>query len=237
MVTATIADANGQVLSTLFAEPKNAGAQTFTFTAAPGIFSGTYTIQLAALTPTGATASARVPLTIDDTVDAFALPAPLFSSSAHGSATLSFTLTRGPVNAELQVLRGADVVATPSSGALQAGPQTLTWNGTRDDGTAAPDGIYVLSLSITDEFTTFTKTATVTLDSTPPKVTALSYRSMRFRVAEPSVVTLVVGSSRYTKSLKQAKTISFWLKHRPRAYRLIAADAAGNVTVVRYRAA
>jgi hypothetical protein len=234
-VTATLADANGHVLSTLFAEPKNGGAQTFTFTPAAGLLAGTYTIQLAALTPAGATASASIPFTIDDTLDAFTSSAPLFSASTHGSATLSFTLTRGPVNAELRVLRGADVLATPSSGVLQAGPQALTWNGTRDDGTVAPDGVYVLSLSVTDEVTTFTKTVTVTLDSTPPKVTVLSYRSMRFRVAEPSVLTLVVGSSRYTRTLEQAKTISFWLEHRPRAYRLIASDAAGNVTVVRYR--
>jgi hypothetical protein len=29
--------------------------------------------------------------------------------------------------------------------------------------------------------------------------------------------------------------VSFWLAQKPRAYRLIAADAAGNTSVVRYR--
>ena len=232
-VTATFVDANGQVLSTLFAEPKAAGAQTFTFTAPTGLVAGPYTIQLAATTTTGQTASASVPFTIDDTLDAFTSSTTRFSAATHAAASLSFTLTRGPV--ELQVLSGTDVVATPSSGALEAGPQTLTWDGTLDDGTTAPDGTYVLSLSVTDEFTTFTKTATVTLDSTPPAITVLSYRTMRFRISEPAVLTLVVGTRRYTRTLKQPRTVSFWLKQKPRAYQLIASDAAGNVSVVRYR--
>jgi hypothetical protein len=94
----------------------------------------------------------------------------------------------------------------------------------------------VLSLSVTDEFTTFAKTVTVTLDSTPPAITVLSYRTMRFRVSEPATLTLVVGTRRFTHTLKQPNTVSFWLKQQPRAYQLIASDAAGNVSAVRYRA-
>ncbi|HEY8703435.1 MAG TPA: FlgD immunoglobulin-like domain containing protein, partial [Gaiellaceae bacterium] len=235
-VTATFVDAGGQVLSTLFTEPMAAGAQTFTFTAAAGLLAGPYTIQLAATTTTGTTASASVPFTIDDTLDAFTASTTSFSTAAHGAVSLSFTLTRGAASVELQVLRGTDVVATPSSGVLEAGPQILTWDGTLDDGTTAPDGTYVLSLSVTDELTTFAATATVTLDSTPPAITVLSYPTMRFRISEPAVLTLVVGTRRYTRTLKQPKTVSFWLKQKPRAYQLIASDAAGNVSVVRYRA-
>jgi flagellar hook assembly protein FlgD len=235
-VTATLLDANGQALSTLFAEAKPAGAQTFTFTPAAGTPPGAYTIQLAATTTAGKTVSANVPFTIDDTLDAFVSSTALFSTALHGAASLSFTLTRPAAPVELQILRGTDVVATLSSSALEAGPQTLTWNGTLDDGTTAPDGTYTLSLSVTDQFTTFIKTAPLTLDSTPPAIKVLSYPTMRFRVSEPAVLTLVVGTSRYTRALKQARTVSFWLKQKPRAYQLIATDAAGNVTVVRYRA-
>ncbi|MGZ8715641.1 MAG: N-acetylmuramoyl-L-alanine amidase [Gaiellaceae bacterium] len=235
-VTATFADVNGQVLSTLFTEPKAAGAQTFTFTAAAGLLAGPYTIQLAATTTTGTTASASVPFTIDGTLDAFTSSTALFSAAAHGVASVSFTLTRLPVSFGYQVIRGPNVVANPPTGALGVGPQTLTWDGTLDDGSTAPDGTYTLSFAITDEFTTFTKTATVTLDSTPPAITVLSYRTMRFRISEPAVLTLVVGTRRYTRTLKQAKTVSFWLKQKPRAYRLIASDTAGNMSAVRYRA-
>jgi len=235
-VTATFVDVNGQVLSTLFTEPKAAGAQTFTFTAPNGLPAGPYAIQLAATTTAGTTVSASVPFTIDDTLVAFTSSTASFSAATHGAVALSFTLTRGAVSVELQVLRGSVVVATPSSGVFEAGPQTLTWDGTLDDGTTAPDGTYVLSLSVTDEFTTFAKTVTVTLDSTPPAITVLSYRTMRFRVSEPAALTLVVGTRRFTRTLKQPNTVSFWLKQKPRAYELTASDAAGNVSVVRYRA-
>jgi hypothetical protein len=115
------------------------------------------------------------------------------------------------------------------------GPQTLTWDGTVADGVTAPDGAYTLSLSITDQFTTFTRTTAVTLDSTAPAIKVLSYRTLRFRVSEPALLTLVVGTRRYTRTLKQPKAVSFWLKVKPRAYRVIATDAAGNSSVVRYR--
>jgi flagellar hook assembly protein FlgD len=233
-VAAAFVDANGQVLSPLFSEAKAAGAQSFTFTPAAGVPFGQYSVQLTATTTTGRTASAAVPFAIDDTLAAFAPSAAAFSSSKPGGVSLMFTLTR-PVTAELQVLRGATVVATPLGGPLAAGLQTLTWDGTVADGATAPDGTYVLSLAVTDPFTTFTKTATVTVDSTAPAIKVLSYRLMRFRVSEPAVLTLVVGARRYTRALKQPKTVSFWLAEKPRAYRLIAADAAGNTSVVRYR--
>jgi hypothetical protein len=127
------------------------------------------------------------------------------------------------------VLRGSQVIATPTIPAPAVGPQTLTWDG------AAPDGTYTLALTIVDDATTFTRTFTVTLDRTPPKVTPLSYRNLRFRVSEPATLTLVVGARRFTRVLHTAGTTQFWLKTKPFAYRLVVADVAGNRTVVRYR--
>jgi hypothetical protein len=134
------------------------------------------------------------------------------------------------------VKQGETVLATQPSLTLEAGPQTLSWNGTLDDGARAPDGLYTLALSVATPFSTFTRTADVTLDSTAPKVTALSYKNMRFRVSEPVTLTLSVGTMRFSRTLKKAATTQFWLRAKPRAYRLVATDAAGNVTVLRYRA-
>ncbi len=235
-VTATLVDSGGQMLSTFFSEPKPAGAQTFTFTAQTGLPNGAYTIRLAAVTPSGNTASASVPLTVDDTLDAFVVRPTAFSAAKAGTVSLTFTLVRGPVSAQLQVLQGTTAVATPVVASLDAGAQTLSWNGTLPDGTIAPDGSYTLALTITDPYTTFTRTASVTLDSVAPVISVLSYKTMRFRLSEPVTLTLVVGAKRYSRTLKSAATTSFWLKRRPRAYRLIATDAAGNVSSVSYRA-
>jgi flagellar hook assembly protein FlgD len=234
-VTATLADANGQVVSTLFSAPKPAGAQSFTFTATPGLLSGPYTIQLAAAAANGKTATATVPFTVDDTLDAFKSSPAVFSAAKQAAAAITFTLTRGPVTVQLQVKQGDTIVATPPPATLEAGPQTLTWNGSLDDGSRAPDGVYTLALSVTTPFSTFTRTADVTLDSTPPTITALSYKNMRFTVSEPVTLTLIVGAARFTRTLNRATRTQFWLKIRPRTYRLIATDAAGNSTVLRYR--
>jgi uncharacterized protein with LGFP repeats len=235
-VTATLSDPNGAVLSTLFTTAKPAGAQSFTFAATPGLPPGTYSIQLAATTAAGKTATAAVTLVVDDTLDGFVSTPSVFSAAKGATVALTFTLSRMPVSAQFTVLRGSDVVASPPNTIVSTGPQSLTWDGSLDDGTTAPDGDYTLSLAVTDQYTTFTRTATVTLDSTPPKITVLSYRTMKFRLSEPVTLTLVVGTSRYSRTLKKATTTTFWLKRKPRAYQLIATDAAGNVSTVRYRA-
>jgi flagellar hook assembly protein FlgD len=234
-VTATLVNGQGQTVSTLFSELKAAGPQTFTFTSTAGLPSGAYTIQLVAAGG-GKTASATVPFTLDDTLDAFADAPAVFSAAKGASTSVTFALTRGPVTVQLQVKQGDTVVASQPEETLQAGSQTLTWNGTLDDGSRAPDGAYTLAVSVVTPYSTFTRTADVTLDSTPPKVTALSYKNMRFRVAEPATLTLLVGTSRFTRTLKKPATTQFWLKLKPSAYRLVATDAAGNSTVVRYRA-
>ncbi len=234
-VTASLVDPSGAVLSTLFAEAKPAGAQTFTYMATTALLPGTYTIQLVA-SATARTAIATVPLVVDDTLDAFASAPPVFSASKGGSVALAFTLTRLPLSLQFTVSRGSEVVANPPAGIVATGPQSLSWNGLLDDGTTAPDGDYTLSLAITDQYTSFVRTAAVMLDSTPPAIMVLSYPLLRFRLSEPATLTLVVGTSRYSRTLRQATTTTFWLKRKPRAYRLIATDAAGNRSVVRYRA-
>ena len=159
----------------------------------------------------------------------------MFSAAKGASVALTFALTRLPVSTQFTVLRGTDVVANPPNGIAGTGPQSLSWNGLLADGTRAPDGDYTLSLAITDQYTSFVRTAAVTLDSTPPVITVVSYPALKFRLSEPATLTLVVGTNRYSRTLTQATTTTFWLKQQPRAYQLIATDAAGNVSVVRYR--
>jgi hypothetical protein len=223
-ITATLVAANGQILAVLLTAPKPAGAQTLAFTPPPGLPSGQYSIAIAAIA--GAkTATASVPLTIDDILTGFSSMGP----------TLSYTFTRAPVAATFQVLRDAVVVAVPTAPPIAAGPQTLTWDGTLSDGSRAPDGTYTLALIVTDEVTTFTRTASLTLDRTAPRITAVSYKNLRFSISEPATLTLVVGAQRYTRTLRKATTTQFWLRTKPAAYRLIATDAAGNTSSVRYR--
>jgi hypothetical protein len=223
-VVVTLVSPSGAPVATLLTAQKPAGSQRLAVTPPPGLPNGVYAVAISA-TAAGKTTTVTVPLVFDDILSGFL---------ATGSS-LGFTLARPPASLAFQVLRGTQVVATPTVQPPVAGQQTLTWDGTLDDGSTAPDGMYTLALTITDDVTTFTRTATLRLDTTAPKITVLSYRNLRFRVSEASRLTLVVGTRRYTRVLKGAATTEFWLKTKPASYRLTATDAAGNTSVVRYR--
>ena len=223
-ITAALVAPSGQTLAVLLTAPKPAGVQTLAFTPPPGLQSGLYSIIVAAIAGTKS-ASATIPLTIDDILTGFSATGP----------TLSYTFTRAPITAVFQVLQGDAVVATPVMPPAAVGPQTLTWDGTLADGSRARDGAYTLALTVSDEVGTFTRTAGLTLDRTAPRIFVFSYKNLRFSISEPATLTLVVGTQRYTRILKKAKTTQFWLRTKPAAYRLIATDAAGNSAVVRYR--
>jgi hypothetical protein len=223
-VTLNLVGPTGTVLSNLLTAPKPAGAQSLAFTPLQGLANGAYTVALSAVSGTK-TVTASIPLVIDDVLTGWTSSGP----------SLSFTLTRLPLSLSFQVLRGKQVVATPAAPLPAVGPQTLTWDGLAADGARAPDGVYTLALTISDDVATFTRSSDVTFDRTPPVVTPLSYRNLRFRVSEAATLTLVVGTQRFTRALHKPATTQFWLKKKPAAYRLLVTDLAGNRTVVRYR--
>jgi uncharacterized protein with LGFP repeats len=227
-VVATLVAPGGQVVSTLLTAEKSAGAQTLAFIPPPGLPNGQYAVVVTA-TVGPKIATATVLLVVDDILTGFT------SSVSRGIATVGFTLARAPLQLVFEVLRGTQVVAAPPLTPLLVGPQLLTWDATLADGTHAPDGPYTLALGVTDEVGTFTRTASMTLDTTAPRITVLSYRNLRFRVSEPATLTLVVGTHQFTRTLKKPAATQFWLKTKPASYTLTATDAAGNTSSVRYR--
>ena len=224
-VTATLVGPSGETLAPLLVAQKPAGAQTVAFTPPPGLERGRYSVSLTA-TAGAATATATVPITIDDILTGF-------SSSG---TSLSFVLTRAPAALSFEVRRGATVAAEPAVVPGATGDTTtLTWDKLLASGARAPDGVYTLAAVVTDDIGTFTRTATVTLDTVPPHVRVLSYRAMRFAVSEASTLRLRVGRKTYTRVLARPATTQFWLKSKPSRYTLTAVDAAGNAVTVRYR--
>ena len=223
-VTINLVSPAGAVVSTLLTAQKPRGSQTFAFTPQPGLPNGVYAIAISA-TAGSTTATAIAQVTVDDILSGLVTTGP----------SMSFTLTRLPITLTFEVRRGARVVVAPALPPLVVGPQNVTWDGRLADGSRAPDGTYTLALTIADDAVTFTRTAPVTLDTTAPKITVLSFRDLRFRLSEPARLTLVVGTKRYTRVLTKATTTQFWLKTKPSAYSLTATDAAGNTATVRYR--
>jgi hypothetical protein len=215
-VTATLLDPNGQTLSTLLTTQKAAGAQTLVFTPPPGLLNGRYTISITASSGTR-TVTASVPFTVDDILVAL--------TATPTSAT--FTLTRNPIAVTLEVRRGTSVVAAPAVSAV-AGEQTLALPPLKD-------GSYDVVLEVTDDAGVLSRSTPLVVDTTPPRVTVLSYKNMRFRVGEAATLTLSASGRTFTRIVKKPATTQFWLKPKPARYVLTAKDAAGNVTTVRFR--
>jgi hypothetical protein len=211
-VTIALVDGSGQTLATLLTAQKPAGAQTFTFVPPSGFYNGAYSIAVTASSG-NKTVTATAPFTMDDILgDVTVTPA---------GATLTFT--RAPSLVTLEIGNGAAPAVAPV-----AGTQTVTWP-------KLPDGAYTARLTVTDDVGTFTRDFPLVVDTTPPRVTVLSYANLRFRISEPARLTLVAGTQRYTRVVPKAATTQFWLKSRPARYTLLATDASGNTTTIRYR--
>ena len=220
-VAASLVDSAGQVVASLPTVQEPAGSWTFSYVPPPGTADGAYTIALTATATATATAGTRAvtasaPVVVDDILSGLAVTA----------TNATFTLTRPAQLVTAQVALGAQVVATPAVLAA-GGPQVIGWQ--------LPDGAYTLTLTVTDDVGTFSRTTPFVVDTTPPQVTVLSYVNLRFGVNEAATLTLVVGVNRYTRTVTQPGTTQFWLKVKPSAYTLLATDPSGNTTTIAYR--
>jgi hypothetical protein len=215
-LTASVVGPTGQVIAPLPTAQRPAGASTLTYVPPPGTPNGAYAIALTA-TAGARAVTATVPFVVDDVLTGLRV----------STTDATFTLTRPAQLVTAQVARGAQVVATPVV-VSTAGQQAITWP-------TLPDGAYTLTLTVTDDVGTFSRAAPFTIDTTPPRVTVLSYKNLVFRINEPGTLTLVVGEQRYPRTLTQPGVTQFWLKSRPAAFTLLATDASGNTATVRYR--
>ena len=211
-VTAVLRAADGHDVATLFTQQHQPGKQAFTFTAT-GVPEGRYQLVISAANAK-ASVTATVPIAVDRSLTAFTA-SPLVTRR---DVTFSFTLARAAA-VRLSVVQGGKTVAPVYSASLPAGPQTVTWAiaGIRDGSYSA-----VLNTGVADHALAFR------VDTTPPRLRAVSFRSLRFWVSEPATVTLVVNGGRVVRSVR-AGVFSF-PRRRVRSARISARDVAGNVS-------
>ncbi len=236
-VTGTLVNAAGVTSATLFTQTLPPGPQSFTFTGA-GVADGPYTIALTATPAEGTPQTVSQPLTIDRTLASFAVTE-AFSPAGNAPTKLlaaTFQLIY-PATGSFRILdEGGNVIATPYSGALDAGPQTLTWSGAMPDGSTLADGSYTAALVLDEPGGPVTHALPFVADSTPPTLTLVSAHSLEFRVTEPGTVTLTARGTpwrRYVKTVKQAGLVSFWISSpQPERFTAVAIDAVGNTSIV-----
>jgi hypothetical protein len=221
-VTATLRGPDGSDLSVLFSQKKRPGKQSFRF-AATGIADGNYEIVLSA-NDGRTTVTSVVPVLVDRTVRGFTTTAAI-SPNGDGVAdelTLSFELTR-TASVRLDIAQAGKTLASVYSGDLPVGPQTVAWTPT-----GLKDGKYAAVLTALSDVGTVVHTVLFRIDTVAPELRALSFRGLRFRVSEAATVRLTLNGKLVTRAVR-AGVFSFHAA-RVRSVRIVAQDAAGNVS-------
>jgi len=223
MVTATLRDASGATLATLFSEQKKAGRQSFRFTAT-GIADGRYSVVLTARSPSGREANALVPIVVDRTLAAFAVSPPVYSPNGDKRVDqLAFTFVlAAPSHVKLAIAGGGVVYG----GDLGAGPQDVRWDG------RVRDGRHAAVLEATGPFGTRSQTVRFAADTKKPVLVLLSKAQRRFSVNEQVIVTGTVGGVRVRAVVGPGR---FSLSGGMGLITVTAWDAAGNRTTIRQR--
>jgi len=223
-VTATLIDAAGTTVATLFTGLRASGRHTFRWDGS-GLPDGRYRVVIAS---GGARAAAAV--LVDRTLAAFTASPGAFSPNGDGrsdSALLTFTLA-SPAQVEVRLLRAGRLITTVSSGQLQPGSQQVAWDGSAS-GKRVPDGSYQAVVTAKDSFTTLKQEAKLVVDTRAPVLRLLSLAKLSFWLSEAATVTADLDGQRVVKA---AKAGVFRLAHvgQVQALTATAEDGAGNVS-------
>jgi N-acetylmuramoyl-L-alanine amidase-like protein len=215
-VTATLRDANGQTLATLFSELRKAGRQTFRFSAA-GIADGRYTVVLVARDSVGKEVRAEIAIVIDRTLAAFAAAPAVFSPNGDGRLdTIAFTFVlTSAAHLKIRLAGGT----TLFEGDLGPGQQKVPWTG------KLRDGKYAAMIEVAGPFGPRSQTARFAVDTQKPRLRLISARSLRFWVSEPSTVVLTLDGRRLEQTATGYFTVRTAAAKRITA---LAFDSAGN---------
>src|SRR5262249_31058965 len=227
-VTATLLDASGNSLATLFSGQRAVGKHTFSF-AADGVPDGRYTIDLGA-TNGAKSVNVSLPLIVDRTFSKLSASPRAFSPNGEGRSdtmTFAFSLAR-PAHVRLDVKQSGRLVTPISIADDPAGAQSVTWDGTAEQGRVR-DGTYSGVVTVTTELGTTSHSTLFRVDTVAPVLRVISFRQRVFRLSERATVRLRTGGRVYSRTFK-AGLFRFALPTPPRAYAISAEDAAGNIS-------
>ena len=123
------------------------------------------------------------------------------------TARIAFGL-RKPDHVSISILdSGGNVLRTLfTSRAITSGFHSFTWDGRRDDGKLAKDGVYKARVDLDDADRSITLPNRITLDTVPPRITGASPRlskdllTVYYRVDEPARGLLFVGGQRVVRT-------------------------------------
>jgi hypothetical protein len=196
-VAVSVLDAGGATVAQL--EPKQwrrAGARSVLFDP-KDLADGAYLVHVTANATGGRSATVDVPVTVTRTLGLITLAAAAITPNGDGrNDTLSLAVQLGaPATLTVRILRDRKWVATPFTGAVDGGTQSVTWDGSKRIGTAL-DGPYVASIEVVDAVGTATVELPFSLDATAPVVRVVSAVPPRLWVSEAATLEVRVNGAR-----------------------------------------
>ena len=230
MVTVTVVDASGQDVGVLQSPTDEAaGTHTATFTG-EGLPDGAYQLRVDAA-GAEATVSQTANVLVTRTLEGAGVAPSIFSPNGDGRAdrvTVRFTLLN-PAAVRVRVLRDRVWIATPFAGELPAGRHVVRWDGTKLRGRLL-DGDYAMEVEATDAVTTSAVALPFASDTRAPTVRILNGAPLRVSVTEPAVLMLRIDGAGLSVRTTQAGVVRIPWTGRARHVRVVAWDAAGNVS-------
>ncbi len=228
-LTVSLADAVGNPLATLFAGAMTQGPHSFAWrnvTVPDGLYRLTITAQAA----NGKQVSATASFYVDRTLARVKAAPTAISPNGDGrvdEAAVSFRLSAAAA-VILEVWRAGRRVATLLRQTFPVGRVDAAWDG-RLGARVARDGRYDLVVRATDTITTVTQKASVTVDTTAPKLRVASRARLQFWISEPATVSAVFGRRRVSRAVRRGY-FSFPSFRKSRHFTISATDPVGNVS-------
>ena len=237
-VTVEITDLLGGVLATVVDRVwSRAGEHTVTIDGTP-LADGDYNVVLTARTASGVSVQKVIPLRVNRTLGLVTVTPGVFSPNADGRKDLlklSFALT-GPADVRVRIERGGRWVASPLVAGFGIGTQTFVWDGARATGSLR-DGEYEAVVEATSTTGVISYGVPFGSDTVAPRVRILPGKGLRVQVSEPSLLTFVIDGQALRREVRRGGTIRIPWAGPATHVRVVAWDAAGNVSgpVVRIR--
>jgi hypothetical protein len=228
-VTVQLTDVTGAAVATLADNvPAGAGSHTLPVSG-DSLPDGRYHLVVTARPVTGAASQTTLPFTVSRSLGFVAVTPTAFSPNGDGrndTLTVSFSLTE-PAVARVVVERDGRWVATPLSGDLPPGPQTMSWDGSRTSGKLR-DGSYEAVVEVQDAVGKVSFGVPFTVDTTPPRARFLPGRGIRISVDGPAALVIHVDRATVRRTVRKAGVIRVPWPAPYRRVSVVATDAAGN---------
>ena len=237
-VTVEVTDAVGGVLATVIDRVWTRAGQHTAAIDGSALADGDYNVVVTARTAAGVSVQKVVPLSVNRTLGLVSVAPAAFSPNGDGRKdrlSLSFALT-SPADVRVRIARDGKWVASPLTAGFGIGVQTFVWDGSRGAGSLR-DGEYEAIVEATGGTGVISYGVPFVADTVAPRVRILPGKGVRVQVSEPSLLTFVIDGRALRREVKTAGTFRIpWAGPAARV-RVVAWDAAGNVSgpVVRVR--